>query len=257
MARGQFFFTGNPQKQLDEINKLTKRAFGRVSAGVLNTQAFTARTGFQETLRKDNTIRTPSLLRKATRVKKARITDPVARQQSQSGSIRTARHDAWAAIDQGENVEATTFTHAGRVGNDESGKSRKAVRAGQSRTTQMSDFQLSGSGERRVVMYLQEIAKDKALRRKPFFLPMKFKRMNKGIYKFKGGRHGTFTTNGRKYKDTLVNPKIVRLSGPDSKFRAKKTNWNERTIKREITSSMLDRMWKKQMSRELGKIKKR
>lgn len=255
MARDQFFFTGISHTQLNKLNKQQLKAFGRVSAGVLNTQAFTARTGFQETLTKDNTIRTPSILRKATRVKTAKATDLIATQQSQAGSIETPRHDAWAAIDQGENVNATTFTHAGRAGNSEQGKSRPSVRAGNDRTITMSDFQLSGSGEKRVIMYFQEIAKDKALRRKPFFLPMKYRGMGKGIYRFKGGSVGTFTSKGREYSETLVNPKIIRLSAPDSNYKAKKTNWNSRTVKREIDDRFLNNVWQDQMRRELKKIK--
>ena len=255
MARDSFFIAGDPQKQLNKLNKQQLRAFTRVSAGVLNTQAFASRIGFQDTLTKDNTIRDTKLLDNRMRVKKAKLTDAIMKQRAEAGSVKGPRHDAWEAIDQGKSVEATTFTHAGRVGNSESGKSRKAVREGQKQTTKMSDFRLSGVGDKRVVLYMQAIAKDKALRRKPFFLPRKYKKMGRGIYKFKGGRVGAFKSSGRRYINTLVKPKIVRLSGPDSRFKAKDTNWNIRTIKRVISNRFLDKTWKEQMHRELSKIK--
>lgn len=257
MPRDIFFQTGDPQKQLDKLNKAQLKAFTRVSAGVLNKQAFTARTGFIETLTKDNTIRTPALLKARMRVKKVKKSDSIRNQVAIAGSITGARHDGWSAIDQGKSVEATTFTHEGRVRGSESGKSKKAAREGQDTTTQMDDFRLSGVGGKRVVMYLQSIAKDKALRRKPFFLPGNYKRMKQGIYKFKGGRMGVFKSNGRKYKKTLVNPKIVRLSGPDSKYKAKKSKWNVRTIDREIDNSFMRKVWREQMNRELKAIKRR
>jgi hypothetical protein len=247
-----FIIQGDPQKQINKLNKQQLKAFQRVSAGVLNTQAFTARTGFQETLKKDNTIRSPGLLKKGTHVTMAKSSDRLNRQSSKAGSVKTARHDAWEAINEGKRTNATLFTDDGRAGSSNSRMPQKTAKAGQN-VTELGDLGVTGSGNEVIKNYLLGIRGDKARRKKSFYLPRKYKNMRRGIYKFVGGRIG----GAGRIKGMLHGADLIRLSTPKQSFTPKKTNWNIRTIKREINEGFISRAWKKQMKRELGKIKKR
>lgn len=250
----QFSVSGDGQRQFKKFIKRAPKAFNKVSAGVLNTMAFSSREGMQDTLRKDFTIRTPALLKRGLRVETAKHTQSLDNQKSRVGSIITPRHDAWEAVDQGEQTRATMFTDAGRGGSN-AGRARKEAKAGADRTS-MKDFTLKGSGDSRIILYLQAIQRDKQRRRKAFYLPQKYRGLRKGVYKFKGGRVGTLKHGGRKYKKTLVGAKIVRISAPGSKFRPTKTDWNKRTIKRVVNERSIKQAWVNNMNRELGKLKR-
>lgn len=249
----QFTVGTKGQKQLNKFFKIAPMAFQRTSANVLNTMAFITMPGITKTLKQDNIVRTPSLMKKALRVQKAKPSQPISRQQSRVGSILTKRHDAWEAIDEGSSVKATQFTTEGRIGGSDQGKAKKQGKKG-SLTIEEKDFKLKGSGNSRTILFLQAIQRDKTRRRKPFFLPRNFKGMKKGVYKFKGGRVGTFTQGNRKFKNTLVGSRIVKISERGAKFTPKRTNWNKRTVKREITESVVRKAWVRNQERELRKV---
>ena len=138
-----FIIQGDPQKQIDKLNKRQLKAFKRVSAGVLNTQAFEARTGFQETLRKDNTIRNSGLLKKGTRVTMAKSSDPIMSQTAKAGSVKTKGHDAWESINDGSRTAATLFTDDGRAGKSNKRMPRAESKAG-GNTTTLGDLGVTG-----------------------------------------------------------------------------------------------------------------
>lgn len=250
----QFTMDKKGIKQLEKFFKKAPHAFQRVSAGTLNSMAFADRLGVQKQLTKTMTIRTPSLLKKGTRVQTANKSQSIDRQHSISGSVRTARHDAWEATEQGKSTRITQFADAGRQGGTKKGKARKEAKAG--RHTRMEDFTLKGSTRIRTIKFLQAIQRDPTKRRKPWFLQNRYKSMERGIYKFKGGRVSTFSTGQRKYKKTLVNAKIVRLAKPKAKIKPKKFSWKEKATKKTITESFIKKAWSDNMQRELDKIVK-
>lgn len=252
----QFSVGGKGQKQLKKFFKIAPRAFQRTSAGVLNTLAFIAKPGMQQTLKRDNIVRTPSLLKKALKVQKAKPFEKIGQQESRVGSVLTARHDAFEAIDQGTPTKATQFTDAGRTGGTSRGKGKKEGKIG-SDVTEENDLKVSGSGDSRTISFLQQIQRDKTRRRKAFFLPRNFKGMKKGIYKFKGGRVGVFKKDGRKFGKTLVGARIVKISERGAKFTPKKTNWNKRTIIREIKEDVVRKAWVSNQQFQLRKVLKR
>lgn len=244
----QFFTDKKSQEQLKKFYKTAPKAFRKVSAGVLSSMAVESRTNMQKTLRKDFTIRTPTLLNKGLRFTLANKNEPINQQQSTAGSIDIPRHDDWEGAQTGKASRVTMFTDKGRVGNSQAGKARKMSKAG--RHTTMSDFKLKGSGDNRTNLYLQAIGSDDKRRRKPFYLPRKYKGMRKGVYKFSGGRKGVF--RGR--KGSLVGAKIVRLSTPQDKMQPKRTNWMGRAVRITTRPSRIKSMWVDNFDRELKKV---
>ena len=239
---GQFDLDQRDLKKLIDFYKVAPRLFERTSAGVLNGLAFETMPEQRKQLGRAMIIRTPALLKHGLRVKKASATAPISQQFSQVGSIDIPRHDDWKAAETGEATRATMFTTAGRGGSKQN-VSKKAARAGQFHT-EMDDFNnLSGSGEKKAKQYLQAISSDKERRRKPFYMPYKFRRMGRGVYKFKGGRVGTYSKGDVKIRKTLVGARIRRLSKPAGQFKPRKIEWNETASRRIATTGNIKKLW--------------
>ncbi len=250
----QFFADQKDMEQLKKFYKAAPKAFQRVSAATLSSMAFADRKSVQRQLKKDMTVRTPSFLKKGTRIEMAKQAQPISRQESKSGSIRTPRHDAWEHIQKGSATRITQFTDAGRRGDSSEGVAKKEAKAKQQTTTQESDYRLSGTGDKRSNLFMQRVAADKTRRRKPFFLPRAYKRMPEGIYKFKGGRVGTLVRGRRKFKRTLIKPNIARISTPGTDITPDKIDWKGKATKRAITEKNVKLIWIRNQNRELKKI---
>lgn len=243
-------FTGLTKADIKELLNFYKRlpkAFKRVSAGVLNSMAFADRTQIPKTMNQLMTIRTPSIIKKATRVQMAKASDPINKQHSISGSIKIPGHDAWEHVQTGKSTRVTQFTDAGRIGGSQERVAKKAAKAGQAFTKE-TDFKLKGGGEKKVQQYLQAIKTDKKRRRKSFYIKQGLAGMQRGIYQFVGG-------SVRKGK--LLGAKIKRLSTPKAKVTPKAIDWKGKTTRKAVTESKVHGWWVSGMKRELKKVKPR
>lgn len=246
----QFSVGDKGLKQLIKFHKQAPTVFRRMSASVLSSMAVESRKEIQKTLKKDFTIRKPSMLKTGTRFQLAKKSASINQQESKVFSVSLRGFDGWEGAEDGGNSRVTLFTDAGRGGNNK--KNAKAeAKAG--RHTQMSDFKLKGSGDKRANLFFQAIQRDDKRRRKPFYLPTKYKGMKRGVYKFKGGRKGVFKSKGRKYNNLINNPKIVRLSTPRGVMKPRETNWMKRSVARVTTESNLKKIWENNFNRELAK----
>lgn len=246
----QFTSKNKPVKQLEKFYKEAPHIFKKISANVLNSMAFADRSQIPKTMKEEFTLRTPSIIKKATRVKMAKHTEEIDRQHSISGSIKTKRHDAWETVQEGGSTRITQFTDAGRKGGTSEGKATKPAKAGETRTT-MDDFNLhSGYGPSRIIQYISAIRSEKRFRRKPFWLPGN----SRGVYQFKGGSIGTYRGKKRIYRKTLVGAKLIRLSTPRAKVDMKRTDWKGMTTEKAINEGIVKGWYTQSAQRELMRL---
>lgn len=245
-------------KQWSKFYKQLPKMYQRSIAGLLNSMAFHNRQEEIEQLKQLTTVRTPSLLRLLMRVEKADASQSIDTMQSRAGSImgKVDRHDEFLHIAVGSATRATVFTEEGRGGSFAK-KATKQARAIRSEHTEMRDFNLSGGGNDRMQSYFQAIAGDQTRRRKAFFLPRRYKSMKSGVYKFKGGRVGTYNKSGRKVKSTLVGASIKKLSTPGSTMKPKRIPWNVLAAKETMRPVNIRKWWIDNNIRQLEKIAKR
>lgn len=254
----------NFQADTDDIKKLIKfykslpHLYQRTIADFLNKIAYEGRQEMIKELKQTNTIRAQQLLNLLIRYQKANPGHSIDNQYSRAGSIlgKVDRHDSFLHIAEGTATRATLFTTAGRGGNQQK-KSLAAARAGAERHTNIGDFNLQRSGNDRMMAYLQAISRDQTRRRKPFYLPQRYKRMPPGVYKFTGGRVGKYQTGNRKISGTLVGAKIKKLSEPGSVMHPKKNSWHEVATKRTIRESNLRQWWIESNVRQMEKLAKK
>lgn len=241
----QFQFNDRDLKKLIKFYKEAPKLFQKVSAEVLSSMAFHDRKMYMRMLGAHMIIRNPALLKKGTRVEKAKQGHRIDAQFAISGSVETPRHDAWEHIEDGSTTRATQFMSIARGGSD-AGRGAGAAKTGKAQTYE-SDFRLSGSGDIRILRYLQQIQQDKTRRRKTFFLSRQYKKMPPGIYKFVGGKVGKY-----KGKRTLVGAIPVRMSTPSqlpqSRFKPKALHPKEKATKR-IDEALLKRFYVENMQR--------
>lgn len=239
----QFFLDSSDVRKLQKFYKQAPGVFKKMSANVLDSMAFADRLASMNELGKEAIIRNPKLLKNIMRVQMTKKNQPINQQFSISGSIEKPRHDAFAAIEEGDGVRITQFSDAGR-GGDKQNVARKEAKAKQGASQRPSDYNLP---DNQIEKFLGAVAGQKATgkygRRKAFYLPKGHKRMGRGVYKFVGGKVGTYQGSGRKVKRTLVGAKIVRLSTPDDWVKPRKIGWKEKAIRRAITTEMVKRAW--------------
>ena len=254
----QFFQDKKDLGQLQQFFKNAPKAFQRVSAGFHNRLAFDGRKNFQKEIRSSMTIRSPGLLNKLTRFKTTKKNVPINKQESSTFTLTMDRHEGWVAVNTGKTVQATKFTTAGR-GGSETKKSLTGARLGRAHTGPQ-DFGLPDNmSYDDVVNYLQRISATPSRRRKSWFLPVQFRGMPPGIYKFIGGKvrspRASSRKTRRKLKATLIGARIVRLSDTEGRMKPEKDNWHDRANKRTLRRSNLIDAWEDNYLHEINKIK--
>lgn len=255
----QFFTDKKSQKQLEKFYEKAPKAFQRVSAGVLNGMAFDERGNFQKSISRNMTIRSPGLLKKLTRVKTTPKSKPINSQEARTFTTPMARHEGWKAAVEGGRVKATQFTDEGRIGGKQAGKAKKGAKAGGAFTVP-SDL---GFGDRlsrkQVPIYLQRISSSPSRRRKSFLLPVWYKKIPPGIYRFVGGSVRSPKASSIKTKKTLrktlVGAKMKRMSTPDDTYTVKSYDWQNEATKVTTRQSNVKRIWESSFNHELNKIK--
>jgi hypothetical protein len=259
MTTDQFSISKRGLRDLKKFYQQAPKAFQRISAAVLTSMAVADYKQIPKTMDDEMTVRTPSLIKKATRFEKAKPNQPINKQQSKSGSIKTARHDAWEHVQTGQPTIATQFTDAGRKGGSSKGKAVMAAKAGKNKHQRATDYNIGMEGEHNMGKFIQAVARQpgtrKYGRRKPFFLSDYYNKMGYGIYKFVGGKVGTYRTGKRKHKKTLVGAKIKRISTPRTTINPRQINWKGKATNTVINEPFVKDAWIKNTQRQLNKIK--
>lgn len=236
MAEDIFDLKKSDLKIISKMLHNAPKIMQKVTADTLNTLAFQARRDQIKIIQSDNTVRNLKLLGRIMRIEKAKHSMPIRDQVAKIGSVETKRHDGFVAIEQGKPVKETMFNDEGRVGGNESGKAKKIAK-GNATSTRMKDVGITSKTNKWLVLYLQRIQARKSLRRKPFYMPKRYKRMQKGVYKFVGGRVGKMKSKDktRSWRTLTGDTKIVRISKPAAKYTPKATDWLERSARSTIT----------------------
>ena len=251
----QFFQDTSDMKKLKKFYKKAPKAFQRVSAGTLNGLAFEERTNFQKSIKLNMMVRSPGLLKKLTRVKTTSKSTPISKQKAETFTVTMARHEGWEAANKGGAVPATEFTDEGRAGGKPHGKSLKGARRGGA-FTGPQDLGYSGRmSKRQIREYLQRISMNKKRRRKSFYLPVWFKRMAPGIYRFKGGKVSRKDKQGRMFKrPSLHGARFQRLSNQDQIMRVDSYDWQDEATVMTTKPSVSKRIWVVEQDRELRRL---
>lgn len=234
-------------KKLIKAYKQLPRVMHQATASTLNSMAFEDRAQIPKTMDDDMIIRTPSLIKRATRVQMTKGNIPTDRQIARSGSIETPRHDAWAHVQEGQATRATQFTSEGRAGGTSAGKAKKQAKAGQAHTNP-KDIRTKRTGQTRITAYLQRIKRDKTRRRKSIYIPKGHRRLPKGIYKFVGGRVR---------KGNLIGASIVRLSTPGARIKPDKFDWKNEATRRALPQNKVVDIYQRNAKKEINKLKGR
>jgi hypothetical protein len=260
MPLDQFFQDKHSQRELKKFYKNAPRAFQRTTAGFLNRLAFDEYKNMQASIRGSMTIRADNLVKKLTRFKTTKKNLPISRQQTEAFTLTMRGHDGWEDQITGRASDSTVFTTAGRGGNEKK-KSLPSARYERA-FTGPQDFGFGNDmSYQDVVNYLQRISSSPQRRRKTWFLPVQFKSMPPGIYKFFGGRvrkpKASSVKTKRRLKSTLIGAKIKRLSDPTGGMRPEKNIWNVRATKKTLKLSNTQKAFQDNFDFELRKIRMR
>lgn len=142
---------------LRRLYKKAPKKMQKVTAGVLNTEAFTLRTNILQILKKEMIIRSPGFVKKMVRVVKARP-GPVQGQVAESGSVFTDRFTGWKEQQTGEIGKKKQMASKFARGGSWQGKVRQGLRRKQSNPMwRPSDFNIKNAKntKHRLIIFLQ------------------------------------------------------------------------------------------------------
>lgn len=172
---------------LKRLYKKAPKKMQKVTAGVLNSEAFTLRTSILEVLKKEMIIRSPGFVKKNVRVVKAKP-GPVQNQVAESGSIFADRFTGWKEQQTGETGKQKSVASKFARGGSWQGRIRPSLRRRQSNPLwRSSDFNIrnASSEKHRMIIFLQILDQRKIKDR--FFMPYSLGRMNAGaIFQIRG-----------------------------------------------------------------------
>lgn len=224
--------------QKGDLNKLKRfyqkapGLFRRAGVGLSNNLAFRARGLVLAELEQSMTVRSPGFVRGSVRIQKARAGNPTA----EVGSIKRERFSGWAEQETGKKTARTrTQTVIARSNN---WKRRVAPRfrlkPGKKRSIRPSDLGLSNTQSSSIAPFLQIL--DRRKYRQAFFIPIRYKRLQRGIYIFRA-------------------KKIRRIQNfePDNP-QPKRNRWMTKSVN-QITQPMVEQEWEKTVRFVMGKVK--
>ena len=187
MGNDSFSFSSADMILLRKLFKRSPRQMQRVTAGVLNDQAFQMRPVIFKVLSRNMEIRDTRFAKSRIRVDKARPTS-INSQSSEVGSIFSDRFTGWEEQQTGKQSKgAKVYTKFSRRGSW-SNKVRQNLRRRQKNPLwRPSDFNIKAKSERhRLIVFLQMINSKRITDR--FFMPDKLGRMTRGIYTMNKGK---------------------------------------------------------------------
>jgi hypothetical protein len=231
MTREFKFNKGN----LDNLTRFYHKSpgiFRKASTGMINNLAFRLRKHVLEEIEGSMTIRSSKFVEGSVRVKMARPSD----QKAVVGSIRRERFTGWAEQEKGlkdprdriHTVTARTDNWKRRVA------PRFRLKPGRKKAVRPSDIvsPLIKSKKRKTLVFLQML--DRIKWRQPFYIPVRYKRLQRGIYIFRKN-------------------KIRRVQDFDTGHQPiEKNPWMSRSVKRIIKKSVAD-AWRDSIIHNLKK----
>lgn len=227
-----FDFQRGDLNKLRAFYKKAPKMYKWARVALINNLAFRMRGNVLNELEQSMTIRSPGFVKGSVRVQKARFSKPVA----EVGSIRRERFSGWMEQETGKKTARKRIhMNLARSGN---WKRRVAPRfrfkSGSKRAIRPSDLGFDNTRSSSVVPFLQIL--DRRKYRQPWFLPVAYKRMQRGIYIFRAKKI-------RRVQD--LNP-----SDPQPK----KNPWMTRAIK-SINQAAVEKEWQKALDFSLSKMR--
>jgi len=221
---------------LDNLTKFYRKApdiMRKASVGMVNNLAFTLRGNVLEEIEESMTIRSPRFVSSSVRVERARSSAP----KATVGSIKRDRFTGWAEQEKGLKDPRDRFhTVAGRV----SGSWKRRVsprfrfKPGAKKALRPRDIvsPLINSEKRKTIVFLQMLNRLKW--RQPFYIPTRYKRLQRGIYIFKKNKI-------RRVQDLETDNQPIE-----------KNPWMSRSVKRVIQKTVAD-AWRDSIIHNLKK----
>lgn len=235
-------------KRFLKFLKYSSRAFQYAAMNVMNDLAFEHRRQSMRQIGRDMIIRNPDIVRKVMKVEKAKV-GPISTIQATSGSSRIQRHDAFKHTEEGTPIHGTRFMKAGRRGRISDVGWHRA-RSGKADIYEQ-DVKTKGSGDTRIIRYIQAISRDPSKAKKTWMLSRQYKSMPPGIYRFKG-KFGKFKgRKGMTGKPTLLS---ITHNKEAAKRDIKKYSWNEKAAGN-IKESYVMQAWTKRMTEQMRMFK--
>ena len=227
-----FIFTSN----IDEFSKAmkaTSNKIKRVGVNVSNTIAFQGRRNVLKELDKTMTIRDKRFIERHVIVKKASFNKPVA----SVGSIKRERFTGWEEQETGKKDTRkkvqTVAARRGKFSNRVTPRFR--LKRGSKKAARPSDFGLSNSG-RGVVAFLEILSRKDF--REWFYIPFKFKKLDRGLYIFRGRKRTINIVRNNKSRK-VVRKKIAKIQNLNPKnTQPKRNRWMTNSL-RQITNAFV------------------
>jgi hypothetical protein len=230
MARDAFVF----KSDLDKLKKFYQSMptmQRRAGINLSNTLAFTLRPEMLKEIEGSMTIRSPRFVRGSLRIKKASFKDRVA----EIGSIRRDRFTGWEEQETGKpDKRDRRQTHVARRSNwNHRVAPRMRLKTGRAKFVRPSDQGLKNvSLDIPVFLKILERKKHRA----PFYIPVRYKKLARGIYIFKA-------------------KKVKRVQILDAKIKSISRNrWMTRSL-RKINQPLIEREWTKAMEFQVSRNK--
>jgi hypothetical protein len=220
---------------LDKLKRFYRKApgmFRRAGVGLSNNLAFKARGLVLAELEQSMTIRSPGFVKGSVRVQKARFGNPTA----EVGSIKRERFSGWAEQESGKKT-ARTRTQS-RIARSNNWKRRVAPRfrlkPGKKRSIRPSDLGFNNAQSSSIAPFLQIL--DRRKYRQAFFIPIRYKRLQRGIYIFRA-------------------KKIRRIQNLDpADPQPKRNRWMTKSVN-QINQPLVEREWEKTVRFVVGKVR--
>lgn len=209
MAGGIFQIKSNikrVEKGFRDAAKLMKK----IEVGTVNNIAFKAREVMLNEVKTSMTIRSPGFVKGSMRVKKATFRD----KKSVAGSIRRPRFTGWEHQETGkapgrkrtQSVAARRSNFRNRVA------PRFRLKTGIKKAVRPSDVGLKDNVSFPDIPGFLQIL-DRKKFRQPFYLPIAYKRLQKGIYIFRAGKIKRVQNLNPKNKPLKSNKWMTRSEG--------------------------------------------
>jgi len=178
MGKISFQFKEGDIRTWNQFHRDFKKAHRFARVGTVNNLAFKTRENVLGELKRTMTIRAPGFVRGSVKVQKASLRKPV----SEAGSIKRERFSGWIEQETGKRTDRRRVqTRAARLGNWKRKVAPRFRLKPSAKFIKPADVGLSNN---QIVAFLQTLNRKKY--RQPFFLPVRYKRLQRGLYLFKG-----------------------------------------------------------------------
>jgi len=226
MTREIFRFKESGIRVLQQFHRDFAKAHKYAQIGHINKLAFRTRGAIINELGRNMTIRSPGFVRGSVKYERANPTKPVA----EVGSVRRERFSGWIEQETGQKTQRKRVQTLTARNSD--WKRRVAPRfrlKPGAKFIRPDDMKLNRT---QIVPFLQILNKRRY--KSPFYIPIRYKRMQRGIYVF-------------------IRQKIRRVQTFDPKnIQPRRDEWMSRAVG-QLTPQIIDDEYKKAMEFSIGK----